>query len=297
MPDTPPTILYKYMPSSRDSFFRRPQLRFTPSDRFTSLYECVPKIKGVINLTGTKNAIENQHKRMTAWLISKMPILKEGLLNDFTQLICAATLKKAIDLIKENSPLVETQETQSLTAKILGMEFNSNTYGILCLTSDPANTLMWEQYTPNLFERHQGFVIGFDSTHPFFNRQDSREGMIGRPNPVYYPSYDDLPYASDFFSDDNFNTMLIKNIFFTKDPLRSYEKEWRMIIPLADKATQDSGNIEEIPHSAIKEIYLGVKAESLQDSAKAFCKQREIALFRMVRACSGRLVPENILDR
>src|SRR5437667_6790953 len=42
--------------------------------------------------------------------------------------------------------------------------------GILSLSEVPDSTLMWSHYGA----QHHGFLIGFDSDHPFFNRRRSK---------------------------------------------------------------------------------------------------------------------------
>jgi hypothetical protein len=45
-----------------------------------------------------------------------------------------------------------------------------NSYAMLSLTKQRNNLLMWSHYSAS----HQGFVIGFDAAHPFFNTQKPR---------------------------------------------------------------------------------------------------------------------------
>lgn len=289
-----PPILYKYMSTDRESFFEKPQLRFTPSDKFKALYECAPKTKAVINPLVTKQKIIEQSTRLSSCLTELAPFSQSNACKAIISGVIDALQELSTKLIEDNTPLVETQEVQSTANSILGSHLYRTPHGVLCLTSDPANTIMWEQYAKGFWGGHCGFVAGFDTTHSFFHRQTDHDKMLGVLAPVCYPQYEELPCFNDLFLDEDNTT---KNIFFTKDPHLAYEKEWRIVTRLKKPEKQPRSDIEDIPPAAIKEIYLGVKAcESLLNTAKIFCNKFEIDLFRMVKSSSGRLVPEQIVD-
>jgi hypothetical protein len=79
-----------------------------------------------------------------------------------------------------------------------------NQFGILCLTKDADNHLMWVNYAQN----HKGFVIGFRTSSPFF-----RAG--GTLRDVRYPPQRPDPPQED--------------ACFYKSPCWTYEKEWRYV--------------------------------------------------------------------
>ncbi len=81
--------------------------------------------------------------------------------------------------------------------------------GILCLTEDPLNILMWSHYAQN----HTGICIGFDTGElPFSGAQQ-----------VIYS--EERPKA-EFDSDSE---TLIERVLLTKSQHWKYEREWRIL--------------------------------------------------------------------
>jgi hypothetical protein len=127
-----------------------------------------------------------------------------------------------------------------------------NEFGVLSLTSDPLNVLMWAHYGNN----HQGICIGFDMEHSFFsqagigqttNKCNNLFNLLKveynneRPN---YNNYTDCEYAEKAFT--------------SKFKHWSYEEEYRLIrkLPSNSKIL-----IQNAPNDVIKEIYLGIKTD------------------------------------
>ena len=81
--------------------------------------------------------------------------------------------------------------------------------GILCLSEDPANILMWSHYANN----HAGICIGFDTDYKPFSSA----------NPV---SYSDERPTAEFNSAPE---KLLSRVLLTKSKHWSYEREWRSI--------------------------------------------------------------------
>lgn len=79
--------------------------------------------------------------------------------------------------------------------------------GILCLTEDPLNILMWSHYAQN----HTGICIGFDTGESPFSSAKQITYSEERPK-------------ADFESDD-----LIEHVLLTKSQHWKYEKEWRIL--------------------------------------------------------------------
>lgn len=81
--------------------------------------------------------------------------------------------------------------------------------GILCLTEDPLNILMWSHYANN----HTGICIGFDRDASPFNHTKKVIYRGERPK-------------AEFNSDPE---KLIDRVLLTKSQHWQYEKEWRVI--------------------------------------------------------------------
>lgn len=81
--------------------------------------------------------------------------------------------------------------------------------GILCLTEDPLNILMWSHYANN----HTGICIGFDTEVSPFNSTKKVTYNGERPK-------------AEFNSEPE---MLIDRVLLTKSQHWQYEKEWRIL--------------------------------------------------------------------
>lgn len=96
-----------------------------------------------------------------------------------------------------------------------------NDFGVFCLSETRTNLLMWSHYANS----HKGFVVGFDSSHPFFNQNlgpssDFCGIDVGKVHRVNY---------------DNFrsnNSHEPTNWYLQKSDEWIYEKEHRIILPL-----------------------------------------------------------------
>ena len=114
--------------------------------------------------------------------------------------------------------------------------------GILCLTEDPCQALMWAHYA----DCHQGAVIGFDARHKFFSSFRSPGKYLQILAPVRY-SLTRSFLSIDFFRKNHFADLfrtgwlqLIKHrdpMFFTKAPAWEHEKEWRLVRQLVKPPT------------------------------------------------------------
>ncbi len=98
-----------------------------------------------------------------------------------------------------------------------------NNYGVFCLSETRTNLLMWSHYA----NHHKGIVIGFDVTHPFFNRDYSdninHHGIeVGRIHRVIYDNYRIN------------NSIDTTGWYLFKSDEWIYEKEHRLILPLND---------------------------------------------------------------
>lgn len=113
--------------------------------------------------------------------------------------------------------------TKSLIEKI-------NSFGIISLTKDPKNILMWSHYAND----HQGMVIGIECDEKTFSYHDEFskycETKSHRPLKVTYslnrPSENIPDNAIYEYFEDNFNRLFM----LTKSRCWKYEKEYRYLI-------------------------------------------------------------------
>jgi hypothetical protein len=110
--------------------------------------------------------------------------------------------------------------------------------GVLCLTEQPNNHLMWVHYAQN----HSGFVLGFDARASFF-RDDER--TLGK---VKYQNRPNVLLSADVTA------------CFCKSTDWSYEQEWRC----ARSFQASESRVVEIEPSLITHIIFGWRMEAWQ---------------------------------
>ncbi len=135
------------------------------------------------------------------------------------------------------------------------IEDTRNTKGILSLSLNRSELLMWSHYC----DSHRGFVVGFYGLHDYFQKgiPDKRGGL----RPVeYFQARPVLP------PDEEFSTQNIANILlFSKSDHWKYEQEMRMLhnVKYADEKLEklDPGGypiyLFEFPTETIMEVILG----------------------------------------
>jgi Protein of unknown function (DUF2971) len=128
--------------------------------------------------------------------------------------------------------------------------FNDNV-GILSLSEIPDNELMWAHYA----DRHTGLVLCFDERHSFFNRRRTENDEFYFVREVRYSNRPAVSLA----------TIDGDALLITKGAKWSYEKEWRMLVPLRDATRSltiagDTVHLFAFPPDALQRIILGAHA-------------------------------------
>ena len=169
-------------------------------------------------------------------------------------------------VVKDN--LFQVNQTNNVVGEI-GNTINSTfekIIGILCLTKNPKNLLMWANYT----DSHKGFVIEFDELHPFLNSKRSGNDEFFHLREVKYST--ERP---------NWNLMEVEsfNVFLTKSQEWAYEEEWRMLRPLKGEENRISNQTNDIylfscPLEAIKSIIMGCRmTQARREEIKSILKK------------------------
>ena len=112
--------------------------------------------------------------------------------------------------------------------------------GLLCLAESFDNLLMWSHYTQD----HKGFVIGFETDHPFFAQSEDGTGIYKVryssdrpyvPKQIFEEQLRDQPRLTPatqmFFVDDHdFKPYIDADDYrLVKSPEWEYEQEWRLL--------------------------------------------------------------------
>jgi len=178
----------------------------------------------------------------------------------------------------------------------------STHFGVLSLCEEFANKLMWTFYGAE----GRGLVVGFDETHTFFSSAGLRPvsyDVASRASITYFkgsvringrwflPDRDGARWKA-LIENHRENRAMMDRFVYAKEPIWSYEREQRVLLPLSQRDSQANPDIcfrpsldrdvaallesvlplhpqvclKQIPFAAFKEVLLGyeVSAESEQ---------------------------------
>ena len=153
--------------------------------------------------------------------------------------------------------------------------FNENV-GLLSLSEIANNELMWAHYA----DSHTGLVLGFDEQHSFFNRRRTENDEFYFVRKVRYS--DDPPVSMATIDGDA--------LLITKGTRWSYEREWRMLVPLRDATRSlpvagDTVHLFAFPPDALRAVILGVNATlDTEAEVKNLLSRPEFRHIQMTRA-------------
>jgi len=136
--------------------------------------------------------------------------------------------------------------------------------GILSLSENATSLLMWAHYASS----HEGFLLQFDASNGFFNQRRKDPGEIfGRLLPVTYATDRPTITVYDPSADSEaWARKLVGDVFLTKSTDWSYEKEWRMFLPLDDPEFRPHRVIDgrlhlfDFPPDALTAVVVGARA-------------------------------------
>ncbi len=140
-----------------------------------------------------------------------------------------------------------------------------DSFGVLSLTTNSSNKLMWSHYAAS----HTGMVLELDTNQPFFNHPLGDNGKVNHPRPIRYmaqlpafPSLQELAASGP--------SKAVEALMFIKSEEWSYEEEWRMVNALqsADKTIttdkdgkplENATHLFKLPASCITGVILGAQ--------------------------------------
>lgn len=222
----------------------------------------------------------------------------------------------------------EDSEGPEIFARLTGLSNPMLQYphiGILCLTDNPLNQLMWAHYA----NEHKGLVLEFDVTHKFFDqnftfstvfpglsylepeankRLDERCELFGRPLKVNYRSDRYIPHKHLKISFEEELKLKIKN----NEPIPITGKERlpinvdssevdliEQLHPLFIKGTEwayeneyrmllhteASGRLISLPDECVKSVFIGCKADFNKIVNEIMLAREKHNLFKDMRIC------------
>ncbi|MFQ2603571.1 DUF2971 domain-containing protein [Aeromonas caviae] len=168
--------------------------------------------------------------------------------------------------------------------------------GILSLTRQPLNPLMWAHYG----REHKGMVIGIDASITEFTCEETNLVPIQYGNVIYTNKKPDSPFLSKptesievggTFHFPKGQLERLQRMFLYKPACWAYEEEVRVakcLKGIEDNSTIKSGTFTRIdadgrplyllnlPKNAIKEVYIGARSKLLDDASNSLDLMQEI---------------------
>lgn len=216
--DTSDSLVYKFLPPERYTFFSEPAVRFSPLKDLNDPFEGRAAVRGWCDLDTFKKHSDNilaEFVKVFGWT------------ND--------NLKAAQKAAQDNPQKVLSiiDEGKSKFPDAIREQHEKYGIGILSLSKAPDHELMWAHYAKN----HTGFAVGLEPSASFF-KASYWQGLQGFDfKEVQY--YAKRPTI--FFHDTKGNEILFFDCLLQKSIPWKYEAEWRAII--ADKEIRLGFNV------------------------------------------------------
>ncbi len=242
--------MYKYLDENGVLVLENGTLKFSTARSFNDPFELRP----VINEIATNKEIESQCEDQWDEILQK----EYDSLPESVKLALSFEKLKKLSKGKKPSIIAATKTMQRSAADLLqakSHELLEEMVGVLCLTANENDHLMWAHYA----DSHKGFLIEFDTTNRFFDQRKSKDDSLRHLVKVDYEAFRKRYILSE---------LKAENLYAVKDIAWEYENEWRMMVALqdADEKLESDGDVMHLfkfPFQSIKRVILG--ANSNQD--------------------------------
>jgi hypothetical protein len=249
--DAMPPLIYKYFGKYGVQAVEDFELKVTPPNEFNDLFECTPR-------PSTKALSRQEFDKIIDSEAGKKA-LKEALLKSEKR-------RRAFAKFDNRDRLYDQFVADSLRAGIRQpicetlLHLISKYFGLICFCEDPQHLLMWSHYS----DGHKGIVIGFDPSKLNLRAIDPVSYMPRR-----------VELNPPFQIEDRGK---MKAIIMSKSDLWKYEREYRVMLILADlkKRTLKNGAIgyfRAFPPASIVKVILGFRCSFAQRIRDALTKK------------------------
>lgn len=276
--------LFKYIRPERIDVIQNLEIRFTQPDALNDPFELRPHFESIVAeadvlanfpetpvdlvpMVAQAYSMLSEEQRARLPLDAAMQAVQAFMATDDAREATAEALQIFLRLMRDGAAPIRDAIYRA---------FNDNV-GILSLSEISDHELMWAHYA----DRHTGLVLCFDERHSFFNRRRSENDEFYFVREVHYS---DGPALS-------LGTIDGDALLVTKGTKWSYEKEWRMLVPLRDATRSvtiggDTVHLFAIPPDALQGIILGAHATPDNEaSARGLINERpELRHIHLTRA-------------
>lgn len=239
-------ILYKYLHPDRVDILKNCLIRYTPSQAFNDPFEVKPYISKISEKADGKAMLEENLPELIRKVYNDFPLeLRMFMQYDQFYELAKNEIGEKSDLLLERIESFTPMVREMLATKLTEL------LGILSLTERADNLLMWAHYAVS----HEGFVIGFDATHPYFNDKKSPDDELRHLRKVEYRETRPALPMIELSGED---------VLMVKSTQWEYEQEWRIIRPLedADRIIQNQPypvHLFQFPAAAVREVIFGCR--------------------------------------
>jgi hypothetical protein len=253
-------LLYKYLAPDRVDVVARRLIRYTQSGALNDPFEGRPPITAIsdeeVALKSFKDLLPEQTKE------------SYNQFNEQQKTFISFELFSALANARYKALESQLPKLLNMFTPMAGKLIYENIdkhFGVLSLSEVSDNILMWSHYAAN----HMGFVLGF-ATDPHFAENNSEADDLRDLRPVLYT--DERPKGP-------MNELDGVKLFWIKSKKWEYEREWRIVRPLAEatvtlEVTPYAVHLFAYPAESLREITFGAR---ILDSTKQ-------ALMKVVRA-------------
>jgi hypothetical protein len=265
-------MLYKYCNTNGFDILKNSRLRLSRIDSFNDPFELILGVDEDSALINIKKEHEENSEIINEW----MEILSQQNI----------TYDEAspVDILEKFAKFQIGDFKRVL--KMLWEDWDQKK-GIVCLSESMDVIQMWAHYT----DSHKGIVVGLDEGE-FIKDKEAIITVCYRDKMVLFP----VPGSLDKLG--QYAPKYIIEVLRRKETNWSYEKEIRIYGDLNEKEA-DGHYYINIPSSSIKEIYLGIRSDSMTELIASCIKKRDeykhLKIFKMTKHASAyKLVPQEI---
>lgn len=264
-------ILYKYLSQTRIDVIEKNMIRFTQYGDFNDPFELNPNIDKLAEEDEIKNLVEKNFAKLIEEEYDKNAIISAFISKENFIHLARNKEESIKNLVVDIEPHIA-----NLLPNMLQQTTNS-LLGALSLSEICDHELMWSHYA----DEHKGYVVGFDSSHSFFNQKKSPEDELRHLRKIKYRR---SPPVINLMKTN------ASELFFVKSSKWEYEVEWRMLLPLSDsRKVLDKEpypiHLFKFPIQAIKTIILGTRiSDKNRESIKSILKKDKLSQIKLFQA-------------
>lgn len=226
-------FLYKYLAADRSDVLRSGSLRFTQADDFNDPFELVPNVDALLPPEQVREWLREHEDSAKQQLKDTLreKLVETGLPGELAETLPYELLQAfGADFVSFTEKLlpVVLEKMRSTFGRDQQRRFGKR-IGILSLAEEGTNLLMWAHYA----DCHRGFALEFDATHPFFDqRRNPNEAYRHVMKVVYARERPAITMFDRRADPEQWADKIIEQVLLTKSVDWSYEREWRMLLPL-----------------------------------------------------------------